>query len=44
MNVQKAKGQALTVVAIIGLIVAAILFWKLATAVVWACYYAGIPM
>lgn len=44
MDEQKTKERALTAVAVIGLIAAAIIFWKLATAVVWACYYAGIPM
>ncbi len=28
----------------IGFVLAGVAFWKLAVAVLWACYYAGIPM
>ena len=33
-----------TIAAIIGSIIAGIVFWKLVADFMWICYYAGIPM
>lgn len=30
--------------AIVGIVVAVLLFWYIVFAFMWACYYAGIPM
>lgn len=44
MKSERISDQVKTTAAIIGFIVAGLLFWKLVSAFMWACHYAGIPM
>lgn len=44
MNVQRAREQIAAAAAVIGFIIAGIVFWKLVAAFLWICHYAGFAM
>ena len=43
-QIQRAKLRALLGLKIAAIIAAALLFWPLVSALMWAAYYAGVPM